>query len=135
MTHRARRLRATRGAHRAGRRGDCGGDRERGARRDRRRARPPPRSPIAARSPPDELAARTTTAERYVREWLGAQAASGFACDGPPSYDARRRAITSRYSYRYAAGPSCEPLFAPMANSRKSRSRAAARSGESANAA
>ena len=84
---------------------------------------------------PDELAARTTTAEPYVREWLGAQAASGFACDGPPSYDARRRAITSRYSYRYSAGPSCEPLFAPMANSRKSRSRAAARSGESANAA
>src|SRR3954471_16008936 len=27
---------------------------------------------------PAELAARTTTQERYIREWLNAQAASGF---------------------------------------------------------
>src|SRR5690348_12586873 len=38
---------------------------------------------------PDQLAARTGTAERYVREWLNAQAAGGYV-----SYDAR----TERYT-------------------------------------
>ena len=35
---------------------------------------------------PDELARRTGTAERYVREWLAAQAASGYV-----DYDATRQ--------------------------------------------
>ena len=35
-----------------------------------------------------ELAARTGTSERYVREWLGAQAASGWV-----DYDAGRRPL------------------------------------------
>jgi Rv2258c-like winged HTH domain len=42
---------------------------------------------LAAAGPllPAELAQRTGTAERYVREWLGAQAASGFAGYDPDS--------------------------------------------------
>src|SRR5262249_20499870 len=34
---------------------------------------------------PAELAARTGTAERYVREWLGAQAAAGYVSYDPKS--------------------------------------------------
>ena len=34
---------------------------------------------------PTELAARTGTAERYVREWLGAQAAGGYVTYDPDS--------------------------------------------------
>ena len=42
---------------------------------------------LAAAGPltPAELAGRTGTAERYVREWLGAQAASGFVDYDPDS--------------------------------------------------
>ncbi len=42
---------------------------------------------LAAAGPltPAELAGRTGTAERYVREWLGAQAASGFVGYDPDS--------------------------------------------------
>jgi hypothetical protein len=36
---------------------------------------------------PAELAGRTGTAERYVREWLGAQAASGFVGYDPDSVE------------------------------------------------
>ena len=34
---------------------------------------------------PDELASRTDTAERYVREWLNAQAAGGYVSYDPDS--------------------------------------------------
>ena len=44
------------------------------------------RWPAPARSPPRELAERTGTAERYVREWLDAQAAGGYV-----TYDASER--------------------------------------------
>ena len=44
----------------------------------------------------------------------------------------RLRAIASRYSYRYSAGPPGGPLLAPSANSRKSRSSADWRSGSPA---
>ena len=40
---------------------------------------------------PAELAARTGTAERYVREWLSAQAARGYLC-----YDGSRPVLPSR---------------------------------------
>ena len=49
-----------------------------------------------------ELAARTGTVERYVREWLAAQAAAGYvdydASDGPlpPAARARHRACRRR---------------------------------------
>ena len=46
-----------------------------------------------------ELAARTGTQERYVREWLNVQAASGFVV-----YDAERRRTCCRPSTR-----SCSP--------------------------
>ncbi|MDI4664739.1 class I SAM-dependent methyltransferase [Xanthobacter autotrophicus] len=48
---------------------------------------------------PDELAARTGTFERYVREWLCAQAASGFV-----SYDAQ--------TGRFALSPEQAAVFA-----------------------
>ena len=48
---------------------------------------------------PDELAGRTGTAERYVREWLGAQAASGYV-----EYDADsgRYALTAEQAAAFA---------------------------------
>src|SRR6202046_4575589 len=37
----------------------------------------------AGTAPPTELAERTGTAERYVREWLNAQAAGGYVAYDP----------------------------------------------------
>ena len=46
---------------------------------------------------PAELADRTGTAERYVREWLSAQAARGYV-----SYDGRRPVLAARRARRPA---------------------------------
>jgi SAM-dependent methyltransferase len=59
---------------------------------------------------PSELAERTNTAERYVREWLNAQAAGGYV-----SYDK----ITRRYSLSeeqaFALADETSPAFLPGA--------------------
>ena len=53
-------------------------DAEHGARRDGRPARPLPGAGRRRPATPAELAERTGTDERYVREWLNAQAAGGY---------------------------------------------------------
>ena len=61
-------------------------DAQRRARRDGRQARPLPGAwPAPAPLTPAELADRTGTAERYVREWLNAQAAGGYVEYDPDS--------------------------------------------------
>ncbi len=57
-----------------------------------------------------ELAARTGTFERYVREWLAAQAAAGYiSCDA----EAERYFMTEEQALVFAVEDS--PLFAPAA--------------------
>ena len=55
---------------------------------------------------PAELAERTSTAERYVREWLGAQAASGYVGYDP---DAERYSMTPEQVMAFADPES--PVF------------------------
>ena len=54
-------------------------DRARGARRRRRQARPVQGDGGGRPHDAPDLARRTGTNERYIREWLNAQAASGYA--------------------------------------------------------
>jgi 2-polyprenyl-3-methyl-5-hydroxy-6-metoxy-1,4-benzoquinol methylase len=57
---------------------------------------------------PDELAARTGTFERYIREWLAAQASAGYiSCDAT----AERFFMTEEQALVFATEDS--PLFAP----------------------
>ena len=49
------------------------------------------RWPAAGRLSPAELAERTGTAERYVREWLNAQAAGGYVTTTPTAAATRCR--------------------------------------------
>src|SRR2546428_12322355 len=60
-------------------------DPQHGARRDGRQARPLPALAGAGPLTSTELAERTGTAERYVREWLNAQAAGGYVEYDPVS--------------------------------------------------
>jgi SAM-dependent methyltransferase len=64
----------------------------------------------AGPSTPAELAARTDTAERYVREWLNAQAASGFVSYDPETH---RYELTPEQSLAFAQSDS--PAFMPGA--------------------
>jgi 2-polyprenyl-3-methyl-5-hydroxy-6-metoxy-1,4-benzoquinol methylase len=64
----------------------------------------------AGPSTPAELAARTDTAERYVREWLNAQAASGFVEYDP---ETQRYELTSEQALAFAHADS--PAFMPGA--------------------
>ena len=52
---------------------------------------------------PGELAGRTGTAERYVREWLEQQAVAGFLTVDDPDADAKTR--------RYSLPPDYQPVF------------------------
>jgi SAM-dependent methyltransferase len=58
----------------------------------------------------DELAARTGTAERYVREWLNAQAAGGYV-----TYDARTQRYTLPPEQAFALADEQSPMFLPGA--------------------
>lgn len=49
---------------------------------------------------PGELAARTTTSERYLREWLEQQAAAGFLAVDDREADASRRRYELPHAYR-----------------------------------
>ena len=60
-------------------------DAEHGPGGDGRQARPVPGAGGRGAADPGELAERTGTAERYVREWLNAQAAGGFVSYDPDS--------------------------------------------------
>src|SRR5580704_2756443 len=55
-----------------------------------------------------ELASATGTAERYVREWLGAQAAGGFV-----AYDAQTRRYSLPPEQRVALTDADSPAYLP----------------------
>jgi SAM-dependent methyltransferase len=57
---------------------------------------------------PEELAARTGTTERYVREWLNANAASGYV-----TYDAETRRYTLPPEQAFALAAEDSPVFLP----------------------
>jgi SAM-dependent methyltransferase len=57
-----------------------------------------------------ELADRTSTTERYVREWLNAQAAGGYV-----SYDARTQRYTLPPEQAFALADAQSPVFLPGA--------------------
>ncbi len=57
-----------------------------------------------------ELATRTGTAERYVREWLAAQAAAGYL-----TYDPARRAYTLPPEQAFCLADETSPTFLPGA--------------------
>lgn len=59
---------------------------------------------------PDELAARTNTTERYVREWLASQAAGGYV-----SYDAATRRFFLTEEQAFALTDENGPVFLPGA--------------------
>jgi SAM-dependent methyltransferase len=59
---------------------------------------------------PAELATRTGTAERYVREWLAAQAAAGYV-----TYDPARRAYTLPPEQAFCLADETSPTFLPGA--------------------
>jgi SAM-dependent methyltransferase len=59
---------------------------------------------------PAEVAAKTGTAERYVREWLSAQAAGGFV-----TYDAAARKFTLPDEQAFALAVDSSPAFLPGA--------------------
>lgn len=59
---------------------------------------------------PAEVAAKTGTAERYVREWLSAQAAGGFV-----TYDAATRKFTLPDEQAFALAIDSSPAFLPGA--------------------
>src|SRR3954451_3348849 len=59
---------------------------------------------------PGELAERTGTAERYVREWLNAQAAGGFV-----DYDAQERRYTLPPEHAVVLADEDSPYFLPGA--------------------
>ena len=59
---------------------------------------------------PDELAAKTGTFPRYVREWLSAQAASGYV-----TYDAETRTFTLPPEQALALAVEGSPAFIPGA--------------------
>lgn len=59
---------------------------------------------------PGELAERTGTSERYVREWLNAQAAGGYV-----DYDAGRRRYTLPDEHAVALAHEDSPYFMPGA--------------------
>ncbi len=59
---------------------------------------------------PSELADRTGTSERYVREWLNAQAAGGYI-----EYDAERRRYTLPPEHALALADEASPYFMPGA--------------------
>lgn len=65
---------------------------------------------MAAEGPltPAELAAKTKTAERYVREWLSAQAAGGFV-----TYDAASGKFTLPPEQAMALADEMSPVFLP----------------------
>jgi len=57
---------------------------------------------------PSELAKRTQTAERYIREWLAAQAASGYA-----QYDAASGRYSLDEEQAFALADESSPAFVP----------------------
>jgi SAM-dependent methyltransferase len=57
---------------------------------------------------PAELARRTETAERYVREWLNAQAAGGYV-----TYDAATQRYTLPAEQAFALAEELSPAFCP----------------------
>jgi SAM-dependent methyltransferase len=57
---------------------------------------------------PAELAKRTGTAERYIREWLAAQAAAGYV-----TYDAARGAYTLPPEQAFCLADDASPTFLP----------------------
>jgi SAM-dependent methyltransferase len=59
---------------------------------------------------PAELAQRTETAERYVREWLSAMAAGGYV-----TYDAKTKKFTLPEEQAFALANEDGPLFLPGA--------------------
>jgi len=59
---------------------------------------------------PEELAARTGTTERYVREWLSAQAATGFI-----DYDAATRRFTLTDEQAFGLAQEDSPAYLPSA--------------------
>lgn len=65
---------------------------------------------MAASGPvtPSELAKRTETSERYVREWLDAQAAGGYV-----TYDAPTRRYTLPPEQAFALADETSPAFCP----------------------
>ncbi len=65
---------------------------------------------MAASGPvtPDELARRTETAPRYVREWLNAQAAGGYV-----TYDAETGRYTLPPEQAFALAEELSPAFCP----------------------
>lgn len=56
----------------------------------------------------DQLAKRTNTAERYIREWLAAQAASGYA-----NYDAATGKYSLDEEQAFALADESSPAFVP----------------------
>lgn len=94
-----------------------GPSRRRHGRRPSRRPRPARRSPRplqghGRRRPvsPAELARRTGTSERYVREWLNANAASGYV-----TYDAASATYTLPPEQALALAVEQSPAFIPGA--------------------
>src|SRR3954470_23322303 len=59
---------------------------------------------------PGELAERTGTSERYVREWLNAQAAGGYV-----EYDASERRYTLPAEHAFVLADESSPYFMPGA--------------------
>ena len=57
---------------------------------------------------PAELAARTGTAERYIREWLCAQAAGGYV-----TYDAAAKTFTLPPEQALALADESSPCYLP----------------------
>jgi len=62
---------------------------------------------------PEDLAARTDTTERYVREWLNAQAAGGYV-----TYDAATGTYSLPAEQASALADETSPFLSPSAGSR-----------------
>jgi hypothetical protein len=60
---------------------------------------------------PEELAKRTGTTERYIREWLSSQAAGGYA-----NYDAKTNRFSLSEEQAFALTDEHGPLFLPGAS-------------------
>ena len=80
--------------------------RSRGAGGDRRQARPLPGAGRGAARSPAELAGRTGTTERYVREWLAAQAAGGYV-----DYDAATGHFSMSEEQKLALAVEDSPVY------------------------
>src|SRR5271169_1148121 len=64
----------------------------------------------AGPSSPADVAARTKTNERYVREWLNSQAASGYV-----TYDAKTKTYSLTPEQEMALADESSPVFIPGA--------------------